>query len=110
LRLADVTRRIPVAFQGDGAGADELAWGQRDMWLTMARGRGLDVETGFFFTGRCASGRERSVPSPSTDLIRAALPRTALSWPAVRADPFEPLLRGMEDVAVTAATVREEES
>ena len=30
---------VVVRFQGEGAGVGELAWGQRDMWLTMRRQR-----------------------------------------------------------------------
>ncbi|GAA3456339.1 condensation domain-containing protein [Dactylosporangium matsuzakiense] len=31
--------RIPVRFTGPGAGVGELAWGQREIWLTMQRQR-----------------------------------------------------------------------
>jgi len=31
--------RIPVRFTGDGAGVEELSWGQREIWLTMLRQR-----------------------------------------------------------------------
>jgi hypothetical protein len=31
--------RIPVRFAGDGAGVEELSWGQREIWLTMLRQR-----------------------------------------------------------------------
>ncbi|MFG2036583.1 condensation domain-containing protein [Dactylosporangium sp. NPDC048998] len=30
-----MAERIPVAFEGDGAGTAELTWGQREMWRTM---------------------------------------------------------------------------
>jgi hypothetical protein len=31
--------RIPVRFAGDGAGVEELSWGQRSIWLAMLRQR-----------------------------------------------------------------------
>lgn len=30
-----MAERIPVAFEGDGAGTAELTWGQRELWRTM---------------------------------------------------------------------------
>ncbi|HEX7163668.1 MAG TPA: hypothetical protein VF223_20810 [Trebonia sp.] len=29
------TKRVEVAFAGDGSGVDELAWGQREIWVSM---------------------------------------------------------------------------
>lgn len=29
------TKRVEVAFVGDGSGVDELAWGQREIWVSM---------------------------------------------------------------------------
>ncbi|GAA4687132.1 condensation domain-containing protein [Phytohabitans rumicis] len=31
------SQRIPVRFEGDGSGVEELSWGQREMWQAMRR-------------------------------------------------------------------------
>jgi len=35
--MIKVADRVSVAFAGEGAGAGELSWGQRDIWLAMVR-------------------------------------------------------------------------
>jgi len=42
--LHDVATRIPVTFEGEGAGEGEMTWGQQEIWHTIQRtGRTLNI-------------------------------------------------------------------
>lgn len=112
-----MTHRVPVRFEGDGSGVEELSWGQRELWEAMRRqltwmpmGYALPVPPGTtvddmvaqlrFMMGRYQSMRTRVRRDPDGHDRQVVAASGEIDLEIVDASPDE-------DPAAVAETVRQ---